>query len=68
MERKEVNPLYLFANENISRKDLDDYYQQFMEQAAGVEKPTKQLTEMIEKTKEMLRIYDLREKFKARKK
>ena len=30
MERKEVNPLYLFANEDISRKDLDDYYQQFM--------------------------------------
>lgn len=32
MERKEVNPLYLFANEDISRKDLDDYYQQFMDE------------------------------------
>ena len=32
MERKEANPLYLFANEDISRKDLDDYYQQFMDE------------------------------------
>ena len=32
MERKEVNPLYLFANKDISRKDLDDYYQQFMDE------------------------------------
>ena len=32
MERKEANPLYLFANEDISRKDLDDYYYQFMDE------------------------------------
>lgn len=44
------------------------YYQQFVEKAAEVDKPTEKLTEMIEKAKEMLRIYDLREKFKARKK
>ena len=55
---------YLIKDEEQAKS----YYQQFMEQAAGVEKPTKQLTEMIEKTKEMLRIYELREKFKARKK
>ena len=44
------------------------YYQQFVEKAAEVDKPTEKLSEMIEKAKEMLRIYDLREKFKARKK
>ena len=31
IERKEANPLYLFANENISREDLDDYYKEFLE-------------------------------------
>jgi len=30
IERKEFNPLYLFANEGIDKKDLDDYYEQFM--------------------------------------
>ena len=44
------------------------YYQQFVEKAAEVDKPTEKLSEMIEKAKEMLRVYDLREKFKARKK
>lgn len=29
--REEVNPLYLIANNNIDRKDLDDYYKEFME-------------------------------------
>jgi hypothetical protein len=29
--REEVNPLYLIANDNIDRKDLDDYYKEFME-------------------------------------
>ena len=44
------------------------YYQQFVEKAAEVDKPTEKLTEMIEKAKDMLDIYELREKFKARKK
>jgi len=44
------------------------YYQQFVEKAAEVDKPTEKLSEMIEKAKEMLRVYELREKFKARKK
>lgn len=30
IDRKEINPLYLFANDNISKKDLDDYYREFM--------------------------------------
>ena len=29
--RTVVNPLYLFANENISYDDLDEYYRQFLE-------------------------------------
>lgn len=29
--REEVNPLYLIANDNIDRKDLDDYYKEFIE-------------------------------------
>jgi tetratricopeptide (TPR) repeat protein len=44
------------------------YYQQFVEKAAEVDKPTERLTEMIEEAKDMLDIYELREKFKARKK
>jgi hypothetical protein len=32
IERKDPNPLYLFANDNIDRKDLDDYYREFMTQ------------------------------------
>lgn len=44
------------------------YYQLFVEKAAQVDKPTEKLTEMIEKAKEMLRIYELREKFKAKRK
>ena len=44
------------------------YYQQFVEKAAEVDKPTEKLSEMIEKAKEMLRVYELREKFKARRK
>ena len=31
INRKEYNPLYLFANENISKEDLDDYYKEFMD-------------------------------------
>ena len=31
IERKEFNPLYIIANDNISREDLDDYYKEFME-------------------------------------
>ncbi len=30
IERKELNPLYLFSNDDISRDDLDDYYKEFM--------------------------------------
>lgn len=55
---------YLLKDEEQAK----GYYQRFMELAAGIEEPTKQLTEMIEKTKEMLRIYELREKFKAKRK
>ena len=55
---------YLLKDEEQGRA----YYQQFVEKAAEVDKPTEKLSEMIEKAKEMLRIYDLREKFKARKK
>ena len=55
---------YLLKDEEQGRA----YYQQFVEKAAEVDKPTEKLTEMIEKAKEMLRVYDLREKFKARKK
>ena len=55
---------YLLKDEEQGRA----YYQQFVEKAAEVDKPTDKLTEMIEKAKEMLRVYDLREKFKARKK
>ena len=32
IKRKDPNPLYLFANKNIDRKDLDDYYREFMTQ------------------------------------
>ena len=31
IERKELNPLYVIANDNISKEDLDDYYKEFME-------------------------------------
>ena len=31
IERKEYNPLYLFANTDVSKEDLDDYYEQFMD-------------------------------------
>jgi tetratricopeptide (TPR) repeat protein len=55
---------YLLKDEEQGRA----YYQQFVEKAAEVDKPTEKLSEMIEKAKEMLRVYDLREKFKARKK
>ena len=55
---------YLLKDEEQGRA----YYQQFVEKAAEVDKPTEKLTEMIEKAKEMLRVYELREKFKARKK
>lgn len=55
---------YLLKDEEQGRA----YYQQFVEKAAEVDKPTDKLTEMIEKAKEMLRVYALREKFKARKK
>ena len=55
---------YLLKDEEQGRA----YYQQFVEKAAEVDKPTDKLTEMIEKAKEMLRVYELREKFKARKK
>lgn len=55
---------YLLKDEEQGRA----YYQQFVEKAAEVDKPTEKLSEMIEKTKEMLRVYELREKFKARKK
>jgi len=30
IERKDVNPLYLFANSGTNKKDLDDYYKEFM--------------------------------------
>ena len=30
--RKDKNPLYMFANEDISKEDLDIYYKQFLEQ------------------------------------
>lgn len=30
INRKEKNPLYLFANKDISKEDLDDYYKEFM--------------------------------------
>ena len=55
---------YLLKDEEQGRA----YYQQFVEKAAEVDKPTEKLTEMIEKAKDMLDIYELREKFKARKK
>ena len=55
---------YLLKDEEQGRA----YYQQFVEKAAEVDKPTEKLSEMIEKAKEMLRVYELREKFKARKK
>lgn len=29
--RKDRNPLYLFANEGVSKNDLDDYYKEFLE-------------------------------------
>jgi hypothetical protein len=35
IDRKEINPLYLFANDNISKDDLDDYYFQFMTEEYG---------------------------------
>lgn len=31
INRKDMNPLYSFANEDISREDLDEYYKEFME-------------------------------------
>lgn len=55
---------YLLKDEEQGRA----YYQQFVEKAAEVEKPTEKLAEMIEKAKEMLHIYELREKFKAKRK
>ena len=55
---------YLLKDEEQGRA----YYQQFVEKAAEVDKPTEKLSEMIEKAKDMLDIYELREKFKARKK
>lgn len=55
---------YLIKDEQQAKT----YYQRFVELAAAEEKPTKQLTEMVEKAKEMLRIYELREKFKAKRK
>lgn len=31
INRKEYNPLYLIANDNISKQDLDDYYKEFVD-------------------------------------
>ena len=55
---------YLIKDE----EEAKSYYQLFVKKAEGVENPTKQLTEMLEKAKEMLRVYTLREKYKARRK
>lgn len=30
IDRKEINPLYLFANSGVDKNDLDDYYREFM--------------------------------------
>ena len=55
---------YLIKDEEQAKS----YYQLFVEKAAVVENPTKQLIEMLEKAKEMLRVYEQREKYRAKRK
>ena len=55
---------YLIKDEEQAKS----YYKLFVEKAVGVENPTKQLIEMLEKAKEMLRVYEQREKYKAKRK
>jgi tetratricopeptide (TPR) repeat protein len=55
---------YLLKDEEQGRA----YYQQFVDMAATVDKPTKQLTEMVAKAKEILQAYAFRDKIKAQRK
>ena len=55
---------YLIKDEEQAKS----YYQLFVEKAAVLENPTKQLIEMLEKAKEMLRVYEQREKYRAKRK
>ena len=55
---------YLIKDEDQAKT----YYQQFVDKTVGIESPTKQLTEMIEKAKEMLHVYELRKKYKEKRK
>lgn len=55
---------YLLKDEEQGRV----YYQQFVDMAATVDKPTKQLTEMVAKAKEILQAYASRDKIKAQRK
>ena len=55
---------YLIKDEEQAKS----YYQLFVEKAAVLENPTKQLIEMLEKANEMLRVYEQREKYRAKRK
>ena len=44
------------------------YYKQFVEKATGVENPTKQLADMVDKAKEMLSVFEKRKIIKAKRK
>ena len=48
------------------KEQAKQYYLTFIEKAAEVEKPTKQLDDMVLKAKDMLKVYDLQEKYKSK--